>query len=294
MVTDMAALSLRVARVPGISQTAIPALQIVRADQLLPRVHAVQRPSFCFIAQGAKEVTVGRTVYRYRSEEFLFSSVDLPMTGQIVEATKAKPYLCLVLEIDPGLVFELTSASAGLLPEYSSHSEPGIFIGKRDAQLTDACFRLLQCCSSPLNAKVLAPGVIREITFRLLLGAYGGSVRAAGLVGGQTQRIAKAIECLKRDYAQSLRVDQLARIAGMSVSSFHDHFKRVTTLSPLQFQKQLRLQEARRLLQGDGGSAAEVGFKVGYESPSQFSREYARFYGLPPLSDAKRIARRDA
>ncbi|HEY3255853.1 MAG TPA: AraC family transcriptional regulator, partial [Polyangiaceae bacterium] len=117
-------------------------------------------------------------------------------------------------------------------------------------------------------------------------------VRAAGMVRGQTQRVAKAIERLKRDYAKTLRIEQLARVAGMSVSSFHDHFKRVTTLSPLQYQKQLRLQEARRLLLGDASSAAEVGFKVGYESPSQFSREYARFFGLPPLSDAKRSAAR--
>lgn len=292
MPIDLAASALRAARAPGISQTVIPALQIVRADRVLPRVHTVQRPSFCFVVQGAKEVTVGLTAFRYRREEFLFSSVELPMTGQIIEATTAKPYLCLVLEIEPSLVFELTSDSSGLLPESSSRAEPGIFIGKRDEQLTDAFSRLMQCCASPLDAKVLAPGVIREITFRLLLGPYGGSVRAVGMVGGQTQRVAKAIERLKRDYAKALRVEQLARVAGMSVSSFHAHFKRITTLSPLQFQKQLRLQEARRLLLGDAGSAAEVGFKVGYESPSQFSREYARFYGLPPLSDAKRIAAR--
>lgn len=290
MASDFVALSLRSAQRPGISPTAIAALQIVRADRVLPRVHSVQRPSLCFVVQGAKEVSVGRAVFRYRSMEFLFSSVDLPMTGQVVEATPAKPYLCLVLEIEPSLVFELTTAAAGLAPELPPRTEQAIFVGKRDAQLADAFFRLLQCSARPLDAQVLAPGVIREITYRLLLGPYGNSVRAAGMVGGQTQRVAKAIERLKRDYAKALRVEQLARIAGMSVSSFHDHFKRVTTLSPLQYQKQIRLQEARRLLLGDAGSAAEVGFQVGYESPSQFSREYARFFGLPPLSDVKRIA----
>ncbi|HKO50076.1 MAG TPA: AraC family transcriptional regulator [Polyangiaceae bacterium] len=292
MRTDLVTLSLRSAPHPGLSKTVISALQIVRADRVLPRVHAVHRPSLCFIVQGAKQVTVGRTVFRYRSMEFLFTSVDLPMTGQVIEAAPAKPYLCLVLEIDPSLVFELTTASAALAPEYPVRTEQAIFVGKRDEQLADAFFRLLQCSTSPLDAEVLAPGVIREITYRLLLGPYGGSVRAAGLVGGQTQRIAKAIERLKREYAKALRIEQLARTAGMSLSSFHDHFKRVTTLSPLQYQKQLRLQEARRLLLGDAGSAAEIGFQVGYESPSQFSREYARFFGLPPLSDAKRIAAR--
>jgi AraC-like DNA-binding protein len=252
-------------------------------------VHAVHRPSLCFIVQGAKEVSVGRALFRYRSLEFLFTSVDLPMTGQVLEATPSKPYLCLVLEIEPSLVFELATASAGLAPESSPRTEPAIFVGKRDEQLTDAFFRLLQCSATPLDAQILAPGVIREITYRLLLGPYGNSVRAAAVVGSQTQRIGKAIERLKRDYAKPLPVERLARVAGMSVSSFHDHFKRVTTLSPLQYQKQLRLQEARRLLLGDAANAAEVGFKVGYESPSQFSREYARFFGLPPLSDAKRI-----
>ena len=292
MRTDLVALSVRAAVRPGISQTAISALQIVRADRVQPRVHAVQRPSLCFIVQGAKEVTVGRAVFRYRSQEFLFSSVDLPITGQVVEASPVRPYLCLVLEIDPRLVLELTAASAstGLSPEWAPRTEQAIFVGKRDEQLADAFQRLLQCSTSPLDAQILAPSVIREITYRLLQGPYGGAVRAAGMVGGQTQRVARAIERLKRDYAKALRVEQLARVAGMSVSSFHDHFKRVTTLSPLQYQKQLRLQEARRLLLAVGGSAAEVAFQVGYESPSQFSREYARLFGLPPASDAKRMA----
>jgi len=296
MRTDFVALSVRAARNPGISQTAVPALQIIRADRVMPRVHSVQRPSLCFIVQGVKEVSVGRTRFRYRSLEFLFTSVDLPVTGQVVEASIEKPYLCLVLEIEPGLVLELAtaSASAGVAPQAKASSEPAIFVGRRDEQLADAFFRLLRSASKPLDAQVLAPGVIREITYRLLLSPYGSAVRAAGMVGGQTQCIAKAIERLKRDYSQALRVEQLARAAGMSVSSFHDHFKRVTTLSPLQYQKQLRLQEARRLLLGDASSAAEVAFRVGYESPSQFSREYARFFGLPPRSDAKRIAAGDS
>ena len=159
MRTDLIALSIAAAARPGISQTAISSLQIIRADHVLPRVHSVHRPSLCFIVQGAKEVSVGRAVFRYRSMEFLFSSVDLPMTGQVIEASSAKPYLCLVLEIDPSLVFELTTASTstGLAPAWVERAEQAIFVGKRDEQLGDAFLRLLLCAASPLDAQVLAP-----------------------------------------------------------------------------------------------------------------------------------------
>jgi AraC-like DNA-binding protein len=237
--------------------------------------------------QGAKEVTVGSSVFSYRSAEFLFCSVDLPVTGEIIEATPAKPYLCLALEIEANVVFEL--ASAGCAPAASGDAKRAIFVGQSDAQMTGAFSRLLECLPRPLDAEVLAPSIIREITYRLLLGPYGDAVRDLGVAGSQTQRIARAIERIKRDYAQSLRVDELAQIAGMSPSSFHQNFKKVTTLSPLQYQKQLRLQEARRLLLAQTAGAGDVGFRVGYESASQFSREYARLFGLPPIQDIKRV-----
>lgn len=283
---------LRSARQEGMRPTTVPALQIVRSDHVLPRVHSVQRPSLCFLVQGAKEVTVGGEVFRYTSTEFLFSSVDLPMTGEIVEASPRKPYLCLVLEIDPSLVFELASASGGLRPSHSGLAKKAIFVGASDPTMTDAFSRLLRCLPSPMDAQVLAPSVIREIVYRMLQGPYGNTVREIGIVDSQTQRIAKVIALLKRDYARTLRSEELAQTAGMSASSLHHHFKKITTLSPLQYQKQLRLQEARRLLLGDAASAADVAFRVGYESASQFSREYARLFGLPPRSDAKRLLTR--
>jgi AraC-like DNA-binding protein len=286
MPSDIAELALRYSTASGTSRTPVPALQIVRADRTGERVHAVHRPSLCLLAQGAKEVTVGTTVFRYRSAQFLFSSVDLPVTGAVVEATPAKPYLCLALEIEPSVVFEL--ASAGCVPAASNRNGRAIFVGKSDARMTDAFTRLLECLAHPLDVAVLAPSVIREITYRLLQGPYGDSVRDLGVPDSQTQRIAKAIEHLKRGFAQALRVEALARVAGMSVSSFHQHFKQVTTLSPLQYQKRLRLQEARRLLLSHEAGAADVGFTVGYESPSQFSREYARLFGLPPMQDVTR------
>jgi AraC-like DNA-binding protein len=286
MPSDLVELALRYSVTSGTARTPVSALQIVRADRTQERVHSVHRPSLCFLAQGAKEVTVGSRLFRYRSPQFLFSSVDLPVTGVVIEATPARPYLCLVLEIEPSLVLEL--ASAGCAPAEPNTSSSAIFVGESDARMTAAFTRLLDCLEHPLDIDVLAPSVVREITYRLLRGPYGSSVRDLGIAGSQTQRIAKVIDHLKRGFAEALRVEALAHIAGMSVSTFHQHFKQVTTLSPLQFQKRLRLQEARRLLLSHAAGSADVAFKVGYESPSQFSREYARLFGLPPIQDVTR------
>jgi AraC-like DNA-binding protein len=272
----------------GMLPTSIEGLQIVRSDETYSPAHSVMRPSLCFLVQGAKEVTVGGEPFLYRSGEFLFTSVELPVTGEVVEAAPGRPYLCMVLEIDPAVVFELASASASHTEAAPGSSRRGIFVGQSDAMMTHAFLRLAMCLERAADAEVLAPIIIREITFRLLMGRYGGAVREQVVVGSQTQRVAKAIDRLKRDYARPLRVEDLAKVAGMSASSFHQHFKQVTALSPLQYQKQLRLQEARRLLLSDGSGAGDVGFRVGYESASQFSREYARFFGLPPTSDVKK------
>jgi len=282
--------TLAAARAPGLHATAIPALQIIRADRRQPGVPALHKPSMCFLVQGAKQVSVGEAVTRYGAHQFLFTTLDLPLTGEIIEATPARPYLTLVLEVDPTLVFELASAAQGLEPRRARVSGAAMFVSKPDAAMTDACHRLVRCLGSALDVRVLAPGIIREIVYRLLRSPFGDTVRELGVADSQTRRIAAVIERLKADFAKPLRIQALARIAGMSVSSFHQHFRRVTTLSPLQYQKQLRLLEARRLLLGQPASAASVAFQVGYESPSQFSREYARCFGLPPLSDVKRIA----
>jgi len=289
MATELVALALQHARTSGLHATPLAALQIIRTDHMLPGLHSMLRPSLCFIAQGAKQVAVGSTVFKYARNEFLFSSVDLPVTGQVTDATPRAPYLCLMLEISPSLVFELVTAMDGVVPPRPAPARRAIFVGKQDDVMADAFLRLMRCAQSELDARVLAPSVIREITYRLLCGPYGNAVRDLGVAGSQTQRVAAAIDWLKRDYAKPLRVAKLARLAGMSSSAFHQHFKQVTTLSPLQYQKQLRLQEARRLLLDLSMGAADVGFRVGYESPSQFSREYTRLFGLPPISDAKRI-----
>ena len=286
---DLVELALRYANQPGTHATAIAALSIVRSDRPSPRIHAVHRPSLCFLAQGAKQVSLGAEVYRYASQEFLFSSVELPVTGEISAASPKQPYLCLVLAIEPRHVFDVVT-EAGELLRPSRTSAQAMFVERRDPRMTDAFLRLLQTLHSPAEARVLASGVIREITYRLLSGRYGEVVRALGIADSQTHRIAKVIERLKLEFARPLRTAELARLAGMSPSSFHHHFKNVTALSPHQYQQHLRLQEARRLLAAPHESAAEIGFRVGYESASQFSREYARLFGLPPSSDAKRMA----
>jgi AraC-like DNA-binding protein len=287
MAVELSSALLAWAKGPGLWPTAHPALSISRADAVEPRLYSLHRPSCCFVVQGQKQVCVGSTLFRYRAGEFLFSCVDLPMTGAILEASPRRPYLCLVLAIDASLVFELSALVPG--EPAPTGSARAIFVGQSDAQISDAFSRLTRCLATPTDVEVLAPGIIREITYRLLSGPYRDAVRAVGVAGSQTQRIARVIERLKRDYDKELTTAELAGIAGMSVSSFHQHFKQVTTLSPLQYQKQLRLQEARRLLLSQNANAAEVGFRVGYESPSQFSREYARLFGAPPISDVKRV-----
>lgn len=282
MSPELIELALRYAGGP----TAIPGLSILRADVTRSRVPSVLRPSLCFLVQGAKEVTLGTSLYRYRATEFLFASIDLPVTGEVIEATPGKPYLCLALEIDPALVLELTTA--GCKPTSPSEATSSIFVGKTDDFMTGAFLRLLRCLERPMDVRVLAPSIVREILYRFLSGPYGHALRDLGIANSQARRIARVIERIKRDYHRPLRMEDLAHVAGMSLSSFHAHFRKLTTLSPLQYQKQIRLQEARRLLLANGAGAADVAFEVGYESASQFSREYATLFGLPPMKDMKR------
>ncbi|MEZ0312508.1 MAG: AraC family transcriptional regulator N-terminal domain-containing protein [Myxococcota bacterium] len=268
----------------GFWQTRVPVLSILRSAVTANRVPAVQRPMLCLIVQGAKEVTVGERVYRYVPPQYLLSTVDLPMTGEVIEATPRKPYLCFALAIEPATVYDVLESSS---IEPAADTRSAVSVAKADSILTDAMLRLARCLPSANDCAVLAPGIVREITYRLLTGPLGTMVRDIGVVGSRTQRVAKAIAHLKNAFAEPVAIKELARLAGMSVSSFHEHFKKVTTLSPLQYQKQLRLHEARRLLLADAGGAGDAGFRVGYQSASQFSREYARYFGHPPTHDLR-------
>lgn len=287
----LATLATRYAKTSGLHPTPYAGLSIIRVDRPYPRLYTVHKPSLCFIAQGTKEVSVGDLVLRYAAEEFLYSSVELPMTGEVLRATPSKPYLCLVLAIEPSAVFDLATLADAAEPPKPTSAAQAVFVS-RDPAMTDAFGRLLACLNNRADTAVLAPVFAREITYRLLRSPYGTTVRELGIAGSQTQRIAAVIDRLKRDFALPLRAPELAQLAGMSVSSFHAYFKKVTTLSPLQYQKQLRLYEARRLLLDATTSAADAGFRVGYQSASQFSREYARYFGKPPIEDLKQA--RDA
>jgi AraC-like DNA-binding protein len=282
---ELLAIVKRHARHIGLNPTRVPEMLIMRSAARAQPVHTVQRPSLCFLVQGTKEVTVAGRVYRYTAGECLVSTVDLPVTGEIIEASEREPYLCLVIALEPALVHEVLQSSGIAVP---ARSRPGLFVEPAVPALRDAVSRLARCLDSPGDCAVLASGILREIIYRLLQGPFGATVAELGLASSRTQRISRAIAHLKNRFAEPLRVEEVARLAGMSPSTFHEHFRKITTMSPLQYQKQLRLQEARRLLASDGAGAADIGFRVGYQSPSQFSREYARHFGHSPTTDMRK------
>lgn len=283
MVDELARATQRQTRGPEPTPTALAGVQILRADRVARGLFTVQRPTACFVVQGAKEVAVGTRVLRYRKGEYLCTPIDLPMTGAIVEASAQRPYLCIAVDLDPATIFELASGAAPL--PFTPSTAKSVFVDRIDDGIEDTLRRLIACLDDPHDVAVLGRGILRELTYRLMRGRYGSVVREVGALGSQTQRVARAIERLKRDFAEAPTVDELAALAGMSASTFHEHFKRVTGMTPIQYQKQLRLQEARRLLQADVAVASDVAYRVGYRSASQFSREYARQFGRPPQSD---------
>jgi AraC-like DNA-binding protein len=254
-------------------------------------VYGVSAPAFCVIAQGSKEVLLGDNHYRYDPAHYLIATVELPTVSQVLEASTERPYLSLRLELDPTLV--------GSVMVEAGHSAPpgradvrAIAVSPLDAGLLDAVVRLVRLLDCPADPRVLLPLIRREIIYRLLMGEQGARLRHLAILGGYTHRIARAVERLRQEFDQPLRIEQLARELGMSVSGFHHHFKAVTALSPLQFQKRLRLQEARRLLLGEDLDAASAAYRVGYRDASHFNREYKSLFGVPPMRDVQRL--RDA
>lgn len=248
-------------------------------------VQLVYEPMLCVIAQGSKDVLVGSKHYHYDAAHYLIACVELPAAAQIVEATREKPFLGLRLDLDPALI-----ASLMIEARSQTHRETdmnAMDVSRLDAGLLDAIVRLVRLLDSPAEFRVLAPLATREIIYRLLMGEQGDRLRQLVASSGRTQYIARAIGLLRESFDQPLRIASMARKLGMSVSSFHHHFKAVTAMSPLQFQKKLRLHEARRLMLGEDLDAAQAGFRVGYEDASHFSRDYKRLFGAPPLRDVE-------
>jgi AraC-like DNA-binding protein len=285
---EMAALITRfTAGGDGSHGTRVTGLTLHRASEPRPRVHGVQNPCVCVIAQGAKRVMLGDDVYLYDRAHYLAAAMDLPVSGQVVEATPEKPYLSLKLDVDPHEIAALLLEA----PPPSGETAPtrGLFVSLSSADLVEAFVRMLRLLEAPEDIPALEAGARREILYRVLKGEQGFRLRQIANASGHSRRIAKSIEWLRRNFTQALRIEELAAQANMSPSSFHEHFRAVTAMSPLQFQKQLRLQEARQLLMSEVADAATAGHRVGYESPSQFSREYSRLFGVPPATDMRRL-----
>lgn len=283
LAAQQAELADRIARnVPGdgLHPSAVPGLALIRASEASLPLPGVYHPSICVVVQGRKRAMLGEEVFHYDALNYLVVSMSLPITGQILEASSEHPYLCLRVDIDPAMVGELVHQ---LPPERApSNGGRALYVARTSATLLDAMLRLVRLLDTPEEAAVLAPLALREIHYRVLTGELGQRLRELCDSDGPAQRVARAIELIKLRYTEPLRIEQLAAAAHMSSSSLHERFKAATAMTPLQFQKQLRLQEARRLMLSDGMEAATASHRVGYESPSQFSREYRRLFGAPP------------
>src|SRR5918994_2360407 len=264
-------------------------LRLLRASSPTELEHGVSFPAFCMVAQGSKEVLLGDDVYRYDANRYLITAAALPIASRITEASEERPYLGVVLGLDPALV--------GSVMVEAGHPAPGdraavraFEVSPLDAGLLDAVVRLVGLLDSPAEeARFLRPLVTREIVFRLLKGEQGGRLRQSAVLGGHSHRIARALERLRLDFDRPLRIEDIAREVGMSVSGFHHHFRAVTAMSPLQFQKQLRLREARHLMLSEDLDAASAGHRVGYSDASHFTREYKRLFSEPPARDVERL-----
>ncbi|MBM6550402.1 AraC family transcriptional regulator [Marinomonas ostreistagni] len=246
------------------------------------------KPSICLIAQGVKRVLLGEETYVYDASQFLISSVDLPVTANIMEASEEEPYVGIVLELDLKEISQLIVES-DLRFKQSKQSQAGIALGQLNEPILNAFTRLIELCDDPDSIAILAPAIKREIFYRLLKTHQGQLLYQIAIAGSHSNQISRAIDWLYSHYAEPLSVSDLAEYCGMSKSAFHSHFRAITSMTPLQFQKKLRLNEARRLMLTEHLDASEATYQVGYESPSQFSREYARFFGLPPKKDIEAL-----
>ena len=250
--------------------------------------YGVSEPSFCVIAQGSKEVFLGNERYRYDASHYLLASAGMPLVGHIVEASKERPYLSIRLVLDPALVTAVLMET-DLLAARGNGGVRALSVSRLDADLLNAVLRLVRLVDAPKDYAVISPLIAREVVYRLSLGEQSGRLRLIAAAGGRVPGIAKAIGFLRENFNKPIHMPGLARQLGMSISGFHHHFKAVTAMSPLQFQKQLRMQEARRLLLAGDVDASTAGYRVGYDDRSHFSRVYKKAFGEPPMRDVERL-----
>ncbi|BBB92531.1 MAG TPA: AraC family transcriptional regulator [Methylomusa anaerophila] len=285
---ELARLIKRFSGSDGDHETQISSLHLICDSNIAVPICHIQKPSLCIVAQGEKIVMLGSESYRYGVSDYLAVSVGVPITGRVTKASREFPYLAIRLDLDPNLIFDIMKET-DLLPNKIKRSSRSLFLGKMPFNLLDAVVRLVQLLENPKDIPILAPLIIREILYRVLCDEQGDALKLIAMADSNFCRIAEVTEYIKKNYDKNLRIDDLAVIANMSSASLHRHFKDITAMSPLQYQKQIRLQEARRLLLSESFEAATVAYRVGYDSPSQFSREYLRMFGLPPISDIKQL-----
>lgn len=263
-------------------------LSLLRAASATQPLHSVFEPSLCVIAQGSKAIFLGTERFVYDPYHYLLVTADLPVMGQILEASSTRPYLALRLKLDPAVVSSVMAEANGSISRQHA-SVRAANVSVLDTDLLDVVLRLVKLLDKPAEMPFLAPLFIREIIYRLLQGQQGDRLRYIVARGGYTPHIAKAVERLRKDFNQTLQIERLAQELGMSVSGFHHQFKAMTAMSPLQFQKHIRLQEARRLMLGESLDATSAAYRVGYHDASHFGREYKSFFGLPPMQDVERL-----
>ncbi|MEH6497861.1 MAG: AraC family transcriptional regulator [Pseudoalteromonas distincta] len=271
----------------------MPGLDLFRVDGPTPCMSTVYEPSLCVIAQGRKTIELGDREIVYGALSYMVSSVDLPVNGRVIDASPENPFLAVKINIDPAevaeLVLQLGDAAPPAEPIDCPYSACGLCVAQVDLGILDAMTRLVRLIDSPADARVLAPLIQREIIYRALIGEMGSRMREFVSADSQSNRISKVIAVLKDRFAEPLRVRELAEDVNMSESTLYHSFKQVTRMSPVQFQKKLRLHEARRLMLSEGLEAATASYRVGYESPSHFSREYSRMFGAPPRADVIKL-----
>ncbi len=268
---------------------AFKGLYLARVSAPREKLHSVMVPSLCVVAQGSKEVLLGDNRYVYDPFHYLIATLELPRVSQVLEASREQPYLSFRLELDPQVVSSVMVEAGHSEAPRKAGDVRAIAVSPLDADLLDAVVRLVRLLDAPAEAPILMPLINREIIYRLLKGDQGKRLRHLTALGGYTPHIARAVERLRQDFDQPVRVEELAQELGMSVSSFHYHFKAVTAMSPLQFQKQLRLQEARRLMLGENFDATSAAYQVGYNDAAHFNREYKSLFGVPPMRDVQRL-----
>lgn len=276
----------------GISDTSIPGVQLFRVNAPSESVCIVYEPALCVIVQGSKTVRLGDREVLYGPLTYMVTAVELPVSGQVVNASEDEPYLAIKIAIDPKEVADLV-LEMGEQPEQRQECPCALSVVPVDYGILDAITRLAALLSSPADAKILVPSIKREIIYRALIGKMGSRMRNFVKADSQAHRISRVIESLKERFAEPIRVGELADAVNMSESALYHTFKEVTRMSPVQYQKKLRLHEARRLMLSEGLEANTASYKVGYESPSHFSREYSRMFGSPPRADVSKLRGRE-